>query len=216
MASKKSEKNNQKDVKENLPDVVSSSSPTSTDTDKVLDSIVGTQEQVTDEVSARIDDMSKQDTAGQVFNEEIHSIDKDGNPSMTGSGKFRLKKRRKEVATDEDLQRKSVAETSVGLFITLGVTLFGDEWIPDEKTKETEQLVIAFDNYYKAAGVCYLPPSLGLVVALGAYSLKRITQKNTQSKLGKVKDAIKVKLFNLFRRKRKQQTQPIQATQEIA
>lgn len=198
MASKKSKNINEKDVKENLPDVVITKEQAS---DTILDDVVATQEQVSKEVSERLQDMAQKDTAGQVFNPDIHATGRDGEPSMTSSGKYRLRKRRKDEITDEDTQRKTVADTSAGLFIQVGVAFFGDEWEPENK--EFEQLSLAFDNYYKAAGVAYIPPSLGLVIAMGGYSLKRVSKPTTKTKLGKVKDAMKNKLYKLFRRNKR-------------
>lgn len=206
MANKNSKKISEKDVKKNLeemPDVVTSQIPV-TESDTVLDNVIATQEQVSNDVLNRLEDMGNKDTAGQIFNADIHAVGNDGKPSITSGGKYRLKKKRKEVLTDEDVERKTVAETSAGLFIQLGVVIFGDEWLPENN--EAEQLVTAFDNYYKSAGIAYIPPSIGLCVAMGGYSLKRIAKPNTKSRLGKVKDAIKNRIFKLFGWKPKKKT----------
>lgn len=207
MSNQKSKKNNVKENHETtLPDEVSGTTPPPTDTqdsDKILDNVVETQEQVSEQVAERIADMEQKDSAGQIFNADIHATGRDGTPSVTRGGKFRLRKQRKDETTDEDLQRISVATTSAGLFVTMGVTLFGDEWLPDEKEKEIEQLVRAFDEYYKAAGVVNIPPSVGLVIALSGYTLKRVTKPITKSKLGKIKDAIKDRVLKVFRRNKK-------------
>lgn len=175
-------------------------------TEVVLDAVVGTQEQVAAEtvekMTERLEDMAKKDTAGQVFSADIHAVGRDGQPSVTSSGKYRLKKGRKDALTDEDMQRKDVSETSAALFIQCGVSLFGDEWTPDNQ-KEFEHLTTAFDNYYKSVGVRYVPPSLGLVVALGGYSFKRFLKPETRTRIDKIKDVIKSRLIALFTRKKK-------------
>lgn len=199
MANKNSKKVKDEDVKETLPDEVVAK-PKS-DSDKILDDIVATQEQVSKDVSERLQDMAQKDTAGQVFNPDMHAVGKDGEPSITNSGKYRLKKRRKGEISDEETQRKTVADTSAGLFIQVGITFFGDEWEPENK--EFEQLSLAFDNYYKAAGVINVPPSLGLVIAMGGYTLKRVTKPTTKTKLGKIKDAVKNKILKIFRRNKR-------------
>lgn len=202
MSKEKSKKDKEVDVKETvLPDEVAGTVPAAKSND-VLDAVVETQEKVAADMAERIEDLAGRDSAGQIYDETIHATGRDGEPSMTSTGKFRLRKHRKEVDTDEDLQRKSVSETSAALFIQVGVTAFGDEWLPDEKTKEIDSLVMAFDNYYKAAGIRYIPPSLGLVIALGGYSLTRLRKPNTKEKLTALREKITNRFFNIFRRKK--------------
>lgn len=69
--------------------------------------------------------------------------------------------------------------------IAVGVTAFGDEWVP--RPGEGENLQAAFAAYFRAKGVADVPPGLALCIALLGYAGPRFTQPKTLTRLQKFK-----------------------------
>lgn len=142
-----------------------------------------------------------------IFDPTIHATNADGSPRKTVDGKFALKRGRKTggmgtsspvpVVSSDIASRRATAVTMVSLLTTTGVTIFGSEWIPvkDEKAgvDERENLVVAFDRYFEATGTLDLPPSLVLVVAVGAYAIPRFTMPETKKRVANIVKYVKEK-----------------------
>lgn len=139
------------------------------------------------------------------FDPTIHATNEDGTPKMRADGSGYAKKRGRKagkgealpdvarvenlplVAPVEEKPRISAEQMSrqcANWFIGCGVMIFGKEWEPETKD-EAVGLKTAFKDYFDAAGTPDLPPSLGLIAALGAYSLGRIQHENTRGKIGR-------------------------------
>jgi hypothetical protein len=133
------------------------------------------------------------DTAGTLFNPSLHAMDKDGNPSLTRTGKFRAKRGAGGYQAGPGINIPNAAPApsacrpaaiaATNVFIVTGMSLFGDEWKPNRDLNEPEAVVTAFENYFEAKGITDFPPGAALVMALGAYALVRLQQPKTLSKL---------------------------------
>lgn len=148
------------------------------------------------------------------FDPEIHAVNPDGTPKFKLDGSYAKKRGRKAGAagarplpdtsiadgqeTQQGISTEEAARQSANTFINGARLLFGDEWEPETKA-EAENLKNSFKNYYDARGVPNIPPEFGLVVALSAYSIPRLTKENTQTKLQKVAGWAKKKFGGLMR-----------------
>ena len=176
---------------------------------------------VLDDVNARLDDMEKvvapdTDKSGAVFDPAIHAVNNEGEPVKTRSGNYR---RKRKTSSQEISTSRKAAEYSALAFFQLGMVIFGDEWLPEEKTNEKELIVGAFDDYYIEVEVKDVPPWLGLVIALTGYSTKRFTKPKTKTKLSDIKNWLFKKIKNLRDKVKIPKTtysQKISATDEIS
>ena len=101
-------------------------------------------------------------------------------------------------STLQTQQRKQAAELSAGLYEKGGVIIFSDKWRPENQAEHV-CLVEAFDKYYESNGVFDIPPGLALVIALGAYGVKRaVTDEVTQSKLTAFKNWLIGRIFKIW------------------
>lgn len=140
---------------------------------------------------------------GDVFSPDVHEVDDGGNPIKNSDGSFRRKRGRKkgvnyggtEIVVSDEAKAKAAAVASVDTMIALCRGVFGEEWSPvyDKKLgiDERANLISAFEAYYVQAGVISIPPSLGIVIALGAFALPRTQLENTKGKLAKFSGWVK-------------------------
>lgn len=157
------------------------------------------------------------DAEGTVFDPAIHSIRRDGSPSITKTGKFRRRKGADKIQSPQgprsqinipgagtlDLDEPSpLAKTAALGYIQTGVTLFGPEWLPDAAKKEQEFLTHAFHEFFEAHEMDDLPPGLALAVACFAYAAPRFYQPQTQSRLGQFWRATKAAVAHTYIRVR--------------
>jgi hypothetical protein len=131
------------------------------------------------------------------FDPEIHAVGADGKPKRKVDGTYALKRGRKANAATALPPKNAAQGEGVGvpvkdslivanqmtnLFIHGTVQIFGDEWKPTEKS-EAEGLRDSVKDYFDQKGVPNIPPVVGLLIAFGAYSLKRVSHENTRTKL---------------------------------
>lgn len=130
------------------------------------------------------------------FDPLIHAVDQDGQPKRKPDGTYSMKRGRKPGQTRTAPPKDGPMKTTVSparaaavesamLFAYGGVSIFGDEWKP-KSDAEIQGLENAFERYYVAKGIVEFPPTVGLVVALAAYSVPRLATTNTQTKLQKI------------------------------
>lgn len=168
------------------------------------------------EEQARQEEMgSMVDDDGVQFDPAIHATDKDGNPSITKTGKFRRKAGRKQNGSvignsrksklpemDEAQKQKATARANgiatAELIFALGVGIGGEEWKPirDEKSgiDERQYMADSWAAYYEATGKQDLPPGLIVCTAIASYAAPRFTMPQTQSRFGKLKTWISKKM----------------------
>ena len=141
---------------------------------------------------------------GERFDKAIHRADKNGDPLLTKTGRFRLKPGRKagvdysdagpklnnpfqpsaEIDAPEiDPSLSFAAQTAAEMYIQTGVILFGPEWLPETERMERETLVSAFEQYFIAKGVIDIPPGVALAIALFGYAAPRFHMPETQSRV---------------------------------
>lgn len=129
------------------------------------------------------------------FDPEIHAVNPDGSPKRKPDGNFALKRGRKPGGARAPISKEAqqavivnparAAAVESAMFFAYGSAgLFGDEWKPQEG--ELENLERAFERYYVAKGITEFPPGIGLALALSAYTLPRLTQPETKTKLQKL------------------------------
>jgi hypothetical protein len=166
------------------------------------------------------------DRAGNSFDASIHKVNKQGEPTLTTHGNCILKPKSKSAdrpaggsfiggrhnqpEPDKALQAQNAQSRASGamaanLLLTLGIVIGGEEWKPAKDagtgTDEKAMLESAFADYFEATGKTDLPPSMTLLVAIGAYTLPRFTMPKTQTRISKVKQWIVKKLADRKLRK---------------
>lgn len=165
-----------------------------------------------------------QDRYRRKFDPELHETTASGEPITTKNGNLKCRpgrprlsavqlkppqevvdEKQAALAANNEAQIKMCSNILVSCFLTVGVSTFGDEWKPKPKEEagynEVEMLQEATEEYFRASGTINLPPWAGLLCAYGMYSLPRMHQPKTLSKLEKFKMWIAYKWQN-FRNKR--------------
>lgn len=138
------------------------------------------------------------------FDPAVHRSDADGNPILTREGAYAKKRGPRKAGdvsreTTSDVPREtasagiptqaaaasiSTAQTAVFLVTTVTGVLsraIGPEWAADKQ--EIKGLSDAVKTYIDSKGGIAITPEMGLVLAIGAYSLPRLAVENTQTKL---------------------------------
>lgn len=165
------------------------------------------------------------DKHGNPFDPEIHESDSEGKPLINSKdGYLRIKPGRKKNAeskrpaasprpaaassapaaeTEEMItQRKYAAHISAALFTRIGVMIFGPEWQPrkDQAQGIDEHAEIAgyFEKYFEVKEINDIPPGAALAIGLIGYGAMRLHLPETKSRVSKIVDAIKVRLFNAW------------------
>jgi len=167
------------------------------------------------------------DSEGAVFNSELHAVNKDGEPSLTATGKFRKKRGASKVAItntalaeQQKLEKDRIAARAAGqlaadMLIGSSVTLLGDEWVPigSKGTQEPIQfdehsnLRRAFADYFEAKNISDFPPGIMLSIAVTSYAMPRLVAgKETKTRLAKMKIWI-AERYNKMKRSRKDAAQ---------
>lgn len=164
------------------------------------------------------------DSYGEKFNPDIHITDAEGKPVINRDGFITRKRGRKKgtpttqkiklpngqtatvqipAAENEDVKRQQAAYISAGGFINIGVMIFGEEWLPEQKPVDEHRLIVqAFDDYYKVKGVADIPPGVALVIALGGYGIKRLAKPNTKTKFQLIVGSVIERAKGIFNRLR--------------
>lgn len=138
------------------------------------------------------------DSAGTVFDPELHATNAEGEPSLTATGKFRKKRGASKVAKQTtvaaDAQRKAEARASgvlaANLMTHTATMLLGEEWITRKVGEYDEQAHLdkAFGDYFEAKEIQDFPPGVALTIACMSYAAPRlISGKETKSKMQRVK-----------------------------
>ncbi len=162
------------------------------------------------------------DTSGTVFNRSYHSVDKDGQPKITKSGKFRKKTgavlssnpnvpgATQGLKIIDPLKAKRNAEMFVSLLEFGAVQISGpdcgNEWMmgTNEKIKLQEET----SRFFIHNGIDDIPPNIAFVLAIGCYALPRLLPgTKTRKKIDE-----KITAFKLKKEKNKK---PILSRQEI-
>ena len=149
------------------------------------------------------------DRSGELFNPELHAVNKEGKPSFAKSGLFRRKRgvgarvtvptvaadpaaaAAAAAAAEEAKQRKAmIAGTAVAeIIFKSGYMLGGEEWLPiknDEKQiDERRDMVTCWQNYCYARGMEDVPPGLLVAFVVSAYALPRLAGTETQKRIGR-------------------------------
>ncbi len=173
-----------------------------------------------DDVNASVDDVLHEtpdnsvsddaliDSTGTIFDENIHAVNRNGEPSYTKSGRFRKKARkvvdRESVSQEERAEIEQYERAAAGTVATIemiGVMLGGDSfrYIKDKKMRVDERAagVDAFTNYYREYGITDFPPGIALTLWGLTYALPRFAQPEVRQRFGWVKKGIR-KIKQMF------------------
>lgn len=82
------------------------------------------------------------------------------------------------AAAPPPLSPREAAETTVATLVTVGRSVGGDEWEPDND-QERENVTRGFERYYAIRGTPQLPPELVLAAVVGEYVGKRVKRPRT-------------------------------------
>jgi hypothetical protein len=88
--------------------------------------------------------------------------------------------------TAPKINADEAARQTCNVMINGAVMMFGDQWAPRDKD-EAKGLQTSFKNYFEARGTPNVPPEVGLVFAVLAYSLPRLTHEKTVSRFSQIK-----------------------------
>ncbi len=173
-----------------------------------------------DDVNASVDDVLHEtpdnsvsddaliDSTGTIFDENVHAVNRNGEPSYTKSGRFRKKARkvvdRESVSNEEREEIEQYERAAAGTVATIemiGVMLGGDSfrYIKDKKMRVDERAagIDAFTNYYKEYGITDFPPGIALTLWGVTYALPRFAQPEVRQRFGWVKKGIR-KIKQMF------------------
>jgi hypothetical protein len=161
------------------------------------------------------------DRQGSSFHPDTHKTNKAGEPTLTNQGNCIRRPKPKEGGAKQTrsvignqpgqpganetspeqsakIQARASGAMAANLLLTIGIVAGGEEWKPqkDVATGMDEKAMLegAFSDYFEATGKTDLPPSMTLIVAIGAYSLPRFTMPKTQTRIGKLKSWVVKKL----------------------
>tara|TARA_R110000737_G_C14623309_1_gene493996 strand:- start:5709 stop:6473 length:765 start_codon:yes stop_codon:yes gene_type:complete len=207
-------------------DTASPESPSSADLGDIAESLIEsmpeiqehaiTQERETE--SAKNDQFSHLvDVSGNSFDPDLHKTNKAGEPTTSTKGNLIKKAGRKpkantssvggaggktSISEDDQLKIQSRASgvMTANLLLQVGIVAGGSEWYPqrdvDSGLDEKRMLENAFADYFEATGKQDLPPSMALMVAVGAYALPRFTMPKTKTRVQKMTSGIKAWYVN--------------------
>ena len=157
------------------------------------------------DVGTIADMVTVQAEANDGFDPLTHAVNPDGTPKRKVDGSFAMKRGRKsgaapttssapaQVAQTPTINCDEAARQSCNMLINGAVLLLGEQWEPRDKD-EAKGLQISFKNYFDARGVPNVPPEVGLVVAVLAYSLPRLTHEKTVSRF----TVLKMRAFEIW------------------
>jgi len=156
-------------------------------------------------VGSVADMVQVQSEAHDGFDPLLHAVNPDGSPKRKVDGSYAMKRGRKSgaVPTTNSAPAQSAQTPTINvdeasrqacnMLVNGAVLLMGEQWAPVDKD-EAKGLQTSFKNYFEARGVPNVPPEVGLVVAVLAYSLPRITHEKTVSRF----TVLKMRAFEIW------------------
>lgn len=162
------------------------------------------------------------DKHGQPFDAAIHVVDGDGKPSLTVTGRLKLKPGRRTGATGQTTSRPHsqlnipgsrpdpgtpehatqqsalVAAYTVNAVQSVGMMLGGEEWryMKDEKIGVDEFVhgLEVWTRFYDVNGIRDIPPNLALAIWGGSYVIPRLFLPKTKTRMKRASEWMKTKL----------------------
>jgi hypothetical protein len=156
-------------------------------------------------VGSVADMVQVQSEAHDGFDPLTHAVNPDGTPKRKVDGSFALKRGRKsgavpttssapaQVSETPTINVDEASRQACNMLVNGAVLMLGEQWAPVDKD-EAKGLQTSFKNYFEARGVPNVPPEVGLVVAVLAYSLPRITHEKTVSRF----TVLKMRAFEIW------------------
>jgi len=184
--------------------------------------------QETAHVEREVERTGNVDSQGTVFDPELHATNKEGEPSLTSTGKFRKKKGASKVSVTNkqlELQKadadakaaaRAAGQLAADMFIGSATMMLGSEWAPIGGSGQQEPIQFdehsnmrrAFADYFEARGINDFPPGIALSIAITSYAMPRLVAgEETKGKLSRAKDWLASKWLAM-RSKRKPKNAP--------
>lgn len=136
------------------------------------------------------------------FDPTVHAVDQDGKPIPKKGGGWQKKRggnmRHPGAARTDGAVAKvkaapvdtlNAAKQFLNLVISLACIGFGEHWAPNDEG-EKKGLTDAVKNYFDAKGTVEVSPGVALSLAVLAYSLPRLKDERTTSKLNGIRVAV--------------------------
>jgi hypothetical protein len=76
----------------------------------------------------------------------------------------------------------NLGNLAAGAWFSGGETVFGEEWKPN--SAEEKQVPAAFTAYFRAKEIGDIPPGVALALALGNYTVTRLTRPTVRERFG--------------------------------
>ncbi len=145
------------------------------------------------------------------FDPAIHAVTSDGQPKLNKDGSLAKKRGRKGGAVNEaqiqapqnataqspptiqaqaPVNHKVIAQQYAHIFFIAGYSLFGSDWLPDD-TQEKQVVEKSIQTYVEANNVEAMSPGIGLLLTLGAYSVKKAQKPTIKEKLSSMFASVK-------------------------
>lgn len=94
----------------------------------------------------------------------------------------------KQLIRENFAKSHGTACVTVATYVNVCKVIGGDEW--KATAEEIKMMETAFTKYYVAHGIRELPPSVEVVIALGAYTIPRFRKPKTKKKIDKFVERI--------------------------
>ncbi len=140
------------------------------------------------------------DRFGRPFDPQIHMTGADGAPRTTALGKLRVRAGHSpasstktppgnspESVSGEDADFKLAAEVTVHSIVSICVSLGGDDFAPtpakDSIPGESEQMVAAWERYYRTKGISEISPGVLVAITTGGYVMTRVNKESVRTRI---------------------------------
>lgn len=161
----------------------------------------------------KLDELKEHDSSGVAFDPSKHGVDRDDNPLITKTGRYRKIRKSKStmghndksivgnltVPDSDKTESLALGIVAAGMTFTIGTLIGGSEWQPKldikEGIDEKAMLTRAYGDYFLSTGRADFPPVVALTVALLGYASLRFGMPKTKSRFKAVKDWIMSKIF---------------------
>lgn len=166
---------------------------------------VSVEEGSTTQETGSMNNAGLRDSSGNVFDPNIHAVDKDGKVVVTKTGKFRKRHRSKIEEPSPQIRQvqsaNELGQATANLIFAASITVFGEVMTPlkNDDVDEPLEMKSAFAAYYQATGKTDLPPGIALLVTIGGYYARRVNHPTFRSRVKSVFG----KVFSIFKRKKK-------------
>lgn len=154
------------------------------------------------------------DKHGFKFDPEVHKVNRDGTPKVTGDGLLWRKPGKRPAksksvifrggpdqgtGTDESGHQpqpgtesahyQAAGAVMAETIFSIGQMFMGREWAPvqTEGMDERAAMADAWAQYFRAKGIHDIPPGVAVSIAMASYALPRLALESTRTKMGRMR-----------------------------